>query len=229
MSKLADELGELRLGLAGGAPDDDFVARVMAACQDGASQAAAPQRRLWPYGVGLAAAACVALGLTSLPARYGTRSDEVVTARGVHAGVRATVQAFVAHAAPGAAAPPLEGASLRQGDGILVRYSNPSSEAVYLMVFALDARESVHWLQPAYLDERTNPSSLPLPPRAMEQVLPEVAEPEDAALGPLRVYALLSRSPLDVKTVERRLGSERDPVELFPEAEVAKWRCTWMR
>jgi len=61
-----------------------------------------------------------------------------------------------------------------------------------------------------------------------ERVLSEVAEPENPAPGALRVYALLSRAPLAVKSVESRLEAGAAPVaELFPEAEVEEWRCTW--
>jgi hypothetical protein len=152
-----------------------------------------------------------------------------VAARGNgNAGLSATVQAFVAHAGPGAPLPLLEGAELRPGDGILVRYSNPTARDVYLMVFALDERGSVHWLHPAYLDEATNPLSLRLAAGTTERVLPEVAEPEAPARGALRVYALLSATPLDVKRVEARLADGARPVtELFSETEVEEWRCSW--
>jgi hypothetical protein len=152
-----------------------------------------------------------------------------VAARGNgDAGLSATVQAFVGHAAPGAPPPLLEGAELRPGDGILVRYSNPTSRDVYLAVFALDQRGSVHWIHPAYLDAATNPLSLRLAPGTTERVLPEIAEPDSPAPGALRVYALLSATPLDVKRVEARLGDKtRSVAELFSEAEVEEWRCSW--
>jgi hypothetical protein len=122
----------------------------------------------------------------------------------------------------------LEGAVLHPGDGILVRYSNPLARDVYLMVFALDEQGAVHWLHPAYVSDATNPTSLKLAREVTERVLPEVAEPENPAPGALRVYALLSRAPLDVKSVEGKLQAGAAPVaELFPDAEVEEWRCTW--
>lgn len=225
-TKLAEELLSLRWGLPGAAADDDFVARVMDACADAReAPKSQPNRRAFGVGAALAAAACLALGVGLWP----RAPAETITARGVvPEGLRATVQAFVGRAAPGSAPALLEGARLGPGDGILVRYSNHSTAAVYLMVFALDERGSVHWLHPAYLNESTNPTSLELARNVTHRVLPEVAEPEDAAAGALRVYALLSPRALDVKSVENELGAANPDVSaLFPEAEVEEWRCTW--
>jgi hypothetical protein len=233
MTAFARELRELRVGLSSRLSEDDFVSRVLAECANEPQPAPAPAPTgAWRYGVALAAAACVGLAVAAWP---GTRPPEsppglgTVAARGNgSAGLSATVQAFVGRAARGAPPPLLEGAQLRPGDGILVRYSNPTARDVYLMVFALDERGSVHWLHPAYLDAATNPFSLRLAAGTTERVLPEVAEPEAPAAGALRVYALLSAAPLDVKHVETRLADGTGPVaELFSEAEVEEWRCSW--
>jgi len=232
MTELAEELKKLRYGIAGGLSDDAFVARVMAGCRSELRSDSGPSRRRgWGYGAAAlvaVAAALVGIAYWPSPPLRGEAPQTTVAARGdARKRLRATVQAFVGHAALGSAPPLLDGAMLRPGDGILVRYSNPAPESAYLMVFALDARGSVHWIHPAYLNENQNPSSLPLAAGVTQQVLPEVAEPDDAAAGQLRVYALLSRTPLDVKGVERELARGREVAELFPEAEVEEWRCTW--
>ena len=86
----------------------------------------------------------------------------------------------------------------------------------------------MHWIHPAYLDEKLNPLSLKLEPRATDRVLTEIAEPENPAAGRLQVYALLSALPLDVKSVESKLSASSRPVsEVFPDTEVEEWRCTW--
>jgi len=231
MSELAEQLQKLRFPPGASlSSDEQFVARVMAACKDGREEAArrVPSRRAaWTYGAALAAAAGVAVGVTWRPPP--PPKPEIIAARGgqVHP-PSATVQAFVGHAAPGSAPPLLEGATLRPGDGILIRYSNPTERDVYLMVLALDAHGTVHWIHPAYLAESSNPTSLRLAANVTERVLPEVAEPEDPAPGALRVYAVLSRVPLDVKTVERRVALAPTAVAAsFPDAEVEEWRCTW--
>jgi hypothetical protein len=226
MSELARHLRELRELPEPAVTSDVFVSRVMAACRDEAPAARFPRAVLATAALLAAAAAA----LTLVHHQRGIPDpQEVIAARGVaEARVSATVQAFVGRTAPGQAAALLEGAQLGPGDGILVRYSNPSEGRAFLMVFALDATREIHWLHPAYLDAASDPASLELRPGAAGQTLDEVAEPEDPAAGALAVYALLSEEPLTVKAVEARLAARQAPVhELFPEAEVEEWRCTW--
>lgn len=236
MSEFAQQLRELRQLPEPAMASESFVAQVMAACSDEVPAPAAvvrhTPRSLLTATALLAAAAAAVLGLGHWrqPPTLDTRpGEDGLVARGVAAARHsATVQAFVGRAAPGSAAKLLEGAELGAGDGILVRYSNPGAERVYLMVFALDARREVHWLHPAYLDAASDPSSLELRHGVMGQALEEVAEPESPAPGALGVYALLTSQPLTVKAVEAALAAKPRPVhELFPEAEVEEWRCTW--
>lgn len=238
MSEFSEQLQQLRLGLAAGPSADDFVARVLEACESDvpaapanttAQRAPRQLRAGWLLGGALAIAAAALLGVGHWPRATTGSEPSVLVARGTNMrAISATVQAFVGHAVTGSAPPLLEGAELRAGDGIVVRYSNPTTSKVYLMVFALDEQRAVHWLHPAYLSESTNPSSLELEPGASERVLPEVAEPEGPTPGELRVYGLLTSAPLDVKAVERRLvGATSDVARTFPEAEVEEWRCTW--
>lgn len=220
MTEFAQALSQLREGPATSLSDDDFVTRVMGACARQPDPQSSPRRRvLAAAGTLLAAAAAGALVL---------RRDRF-SARGVpQSGSGASVQAFVARSAPGVPPALLEHAELRPGDGILVRYANPTAERSFLMVFALDQRGDVHWLHPAYLSENEDPSSLELAPHTSWRALDEVAEPESPAPGPLRIYALLSPEPLHVKEVEARLAGEQRPVSaLFAELEVEEWRCTW--
>lgn len=237
MSEFSEQLRQLRLGLADTPSADDFVDRVLEACAGDApaasagvaKRAARPFRAGWLLGGVVAVAAGTLLGVGHWPSSPADPMPSAFVARGAStSAISATVQAFVGHAVTGVAPPLLEGAELRAGDGIVVRYSNPAPRKVYLMVFAVDERAAVHWLHPAYLSESTNPTSLELEPGASERLLPEVAEPEAPAPGTLRVYGLLTSVPLDVKSVERRLtGRMSDVAAAFPEAEVEEWRCTW--
>jgi hypothetical protein len=228
MSQFAEQLRELRQLPESAVDSEVFVTRVMAACD--AETPAASSRRpvIWLAATTLLAAAA-ALALVHHHQSVPRPHAGVVAARGVTpTRVSATVQAFVGRAALGQAAALLEGAELGPGDGILVRYSNPGESRAFLMVFALDAAREVHWLHPAYLDAKSDPSSLELRPGVSEQTLDEVAEPENPAPGALEVYALLSEAPLTVKAIEARLAARPGPVHaLFPEAEVEEWRCTW--
>lgn len=226
MSQFSEDLRELREPRSS-LSDDDFVARVMSTCVvDGE---APTQRQLVRWSVWGALATAAALAL--VVGQYGRapKPSVAVVARGArHDGLAATVQAFVGKPTLNKTVPLLDGATLSPGDGIVIRYSNPDARSAFLMVLALDARGAVHWLHPAYLDERESPVSLELPAHVSERILPEVAEPEAPEPGPLRVIALLSRTPYDVKSVERRLQRQHvDVPALFPEAEVEEWRCTW--
>jgi len=149
MTEFAEELRGLRFSPSGGLPEDDFVARVLEACAAEAEPPRKPAALRWAgWGFGTALAAAAVLGVVAWPAARpteGAGSGATITARGAGQGpLGATVQAFVGHAAAGAAAPLLEGALLHPGDGILVRYSNPLARDVYLMVFALDEQHAVH-------------------------------------------------------------------------------------
>lgn len=234
MTEFADDLRQLRTMPGQTLGDEDFVARVMSACGEQPRALPAPRRRLALFA-GAASALAAAAVAALLATRPGPGGGELgalggsVAARG--AGLRAhvvTVQAFVGRNQPGSAPALLEGAELGPGDGILVRYSNPTEESAYLMVFALDERGDVHWLHPAYLHESESPLSVELPRGVTLRVLDEVAEPENPAPGPLRVYALLSDAPLRVKDVESKLAGSRTQIhQLFSQIEVEEWSCTW--
>jgi hypothetical protein len=225
------EQRELLDDLAGSAPaDDDFVERVMSACE---TAAPVPPARAAFGRWGLLPAAVAAAGVAALVALFvGAPFEErrgEWTARGVTTErVGSSVQAFVSHSGLERAPVPLEGAELGPGDGIVVRYSNPSDEPAFLMVFAVDAAREVHWIHPAYLRVEDDPESVPLASRVQDRLLDEVGEPENPSSGAFQVYALVTRSALRVKQVEKLLAESREPVpELFPDASVEAWSSTW--
>jgi hypothetical protein len=224
--------------------DEVFVARVMDACSSStvdvgaAGGARPPARRAARLGFALGASLLAAAAAVLLlgPASEPERSAGHWTARGPgSAETRAViVQAFVGRAAADRGPPLLEGAIIGPGDGILIRYSNATAHERFLMVFALDEARQVHWLHPAYLREGETPTSLSLPAHAEDRLLDEIAEPEQPAPGALGVYALVTERALNVAQVESRLARAARPsgasaavYELFPEAEVEEWRCTW--
>ena len=226
-SRLLRDLETTRIGERDA---DGFVLGVMEACEEAAARPAARTSKisiLAPVGVALAMAAGAALWIDRAPSDgpvagltpRGSSAFELPVTR---------VEAFAGRALPSRAPALLEGAELRPGDGIAVRYSNGGDREAFLMVFAVDSAGQVHWIHPAYLSESENPSSIRLEPRTESRILDEIAEPEGAVPGPLRVYAVVSAEPLKVKDVEARLSSAKLPVaDLFPEAAVDEWRCTW--
>ena len=129
---------------------------------------------------------------------------------------------------------PLASQSLSPRDAFAVRFVNPSNQTRYLTAFAVDAAGTVHWIFPEYLDENTDPTSLPLPSASDERVLPQVVAPEKPAPGPMRVFSLTSREPSSVKRVEAALREVPARVSvasalarLMPDALIREWSCSW--
>ncbi len=125
---------------------------------------------------------------------------------------------------------PLSADGLDGEDRLVARYWNSSSEPVYLMLFALDQAGTVHWLFPAWLDERTDPESMLVPAHAPSRVTTEMVAPDRPAAGPLRLAAVRSARPLRVRQVEARLRGKTandSLAPLFPDGGVREWRTTW--
>jgi hypothetical protein len=87
------------------------------------------------------------------------------------------------------------------GDGWLIAYSNPGTDARWLMVFAVDEACGVHWFHPAYERAGENPAAVPI--RTGENGV-ELGEEIRHGLGPgrLGVFGLFLREPLRVLAVE---------------------------
>jgi hypothetical protein len=129
---------------------------------------------------------------------------------------------------------PLSEQVLGPSDAFAVRYLNPTSQPRYLMAFAVDAAGDVHWLFPEYLDETTDPQSIPLPLTEREQLLPQVIEPDDPAPGPMQVVTMTSQEPVTVKQVEAALRDAPAGMSvravlarLVPHALLREWSCSW--
>jgi|GEM_PF-3330691 len=200
-----------------------FSRRVMNRCGTAPKQVVPLYRRPWAYGsIAVAAAAAVWLS------RPGTLTHEdAVAARGsvVRSSLDATPDVLLLR---GSALLPIQDAELHPGDGITLRYWNPSDEPIYLTAFALDADATIHWIYPAYMDETQNPMSVRLERSVEGTLLAEAMEPENPANGRLRIVALLTPDPLTVRDVEARLTrGSHDLRRTFPTASVHEWNCTW--
>ncbi|RYZ04298.1 MAG: hypothetical protein EOO73_24755 [Myxococcales bacterium] len=103
---------------------------------------------------------------------------------------------------------------------------NAGNEGAYLLLFAVDSRQAVHWIAPEYTVEGENPEGPAIAPGVGERLLPSLAVFEDLAPGSLRVVALLSRSPLHVSDVEGLPVAELNAENLLnrlPRAEVRQY------
>lgn len=97
------------------------------------------------------------------------------------------------------------GQQLSQAAGYSFVVVNRSQQQQYLMLFALDASAEVHWFYPAFVDPKSDPSSLALPAAPQVRALPEGITPERPAAGPVRFVALFTAAPLHVAEVEARI------------------------
>ena len=100
---------------------------------------------------------------------------------------------------------------------------NTGGRPVYLLLFAVDAHNDVHWIAPEFTVPGSNPRAVSLAPQAEERLLPTAAVFDDLAPGPLRLIALLSAEPRSVADVESLTPEQLSSHGLtarFPRAEV---------
>lgn len=118
------------------------------------------------------------------------------------------------------------GSHITQSAALTAGLRNLASERAYLLLFALDSRQAVHWIAPEYTSQDSNPEAAPITPATTERLLPSVAVFDDLAPGPLRVIAVISSEPLHVSDVEAlppaELSAER-LLKRFPRSEVRQF------
>jgi hypothetical protein len=115
------------------------------------------------------------------------------------------------------------GASARADVAFTAGLRNLGDEPVHLLLFALDAKEAVHWIAPEYTVAGTDPESMSVVPSATERLLPTAASFDDLAAGLVRVVAVITKEPRRVSEIEGLAASELRPERLrhrFPGADV---------
>ncbi len=81
---------------------------------------------------------------------------------------------------------------------------------VFLLFFAVDSRDEVHWISPQYERAGTDPAATPLPVTGTERLLETAALLEDAPSGPLRMVAVVTETPAHVSDIESLPGADLD-------------------
>jgi RNA polymerase sigma-70 factor (ECF subfamily) len=174
-----------------------------------AGEARKPVRPRWlVWSACAAAAACVALASTVAIRRGPTESEYREKSAAVEPADH-TLAAIGVYRAREHNAPEPIGSEFSRRDGLLISFLNTGNAPfAYLMVFGIDAANEVHWFFPAYIEERTNPMSIPITEQGSQSLLPDVIQ-HDFASGRLAIYALFLQQPLGVKEVEAWLRAER--------------------
>ncbi|HEY3494939.1 MAG TPA: hypothetical protein VGK73_09645, partial [Polyangiaceae bacterium] len=118
------------------------------------------------------------------------------------------------------------GSRVGSGTALTAGLRNLGSERAFLLLFAVDAKNAVHWIAPAFTEVGSDPQSESIPRAANERLLASAVVFDDLAGGPLRVVAVITREPRRVSTVESLPPGELAAEALlkrFPNAEVRQF------
>jgi hypothetical protein len=88
-------------------------------------------------------------------------------------------------------------------------------------VFLVDAKRDVHWLYPAFIDPRSNPSSIAIPPATAPHSMGDGVTFSDLAPGAAIVVTMLTKTPLSVSQIEQQSDVTPDALRrAFPDAVI---------
>jgi hypothetical protein len=222
---LGDLLGRVREPLEGSARSESVNELMERIASEPVRRTLPGTRRRLPIRVGLAGGAALAASVLVAVgvSRRGDGEFGVRGGSGEHTlSQLAAVALYALEPAPRLLR---DGAVVRPNTRYVVQGRNLTQAPVFALVFAVDGAGTVHWLQPGYTSEATDPASVSLAPG--QNLLPEGAELENVAPGILRVVSVVSREPLRVSAIERlpRSGLKLEALrQRFPEVAVEELR-----
>lgn len=200
-----------------GAHVDDVMKRL-----DAPAKSAAGSQRAW-WGGALAVAAAAALFVTTRQPGSDAAPAELV-ARGAHAASSLSRDVGVQIYAQDGALRPLGAASvIGPRTALTAGLRNLGDQPAHVLLFAVDAKNDVHWLAPEFTVPGSDPQAVTVAAATAEQLLPSSVVFDDLAPGSLRVVAVITAQPTRVSQVES-LGpqqlSDSGLMARFPRAEV---------
>jgi hypothetical protein len=121
-------------------------------------------------------------------------------------------------------APLRPGATLNAEQALTAGYRNLGAQPVSMLLFALDARGTIHWISPRFSDPQTDPVATVLPPSPELRLLPTTVVFDEPAPGVMRVFTVLRSTPMhvsDVEALDTRANnlSARDITRRIPDAQ----------
>jgi hypothetical protein len=186
--------------------------RLWEAITRSAGVALPPERpRARRLSLGLAAAAAVAVLLVVAPRLHAPRPGAEPVARGGATAPVVSPALFIYRSTGPRRSEPVARA-IRPGDGLMLAYSNPSTDLRYLMVFAVDGGGRVYWYHPAYERAGENPAAVPIRTQAFGIELGDEVH-HALAPGPLTMVALFlprPRTVLEIEVLLARDGARAD-------------------
>lgn len=179
------------------------------------------------WGGGIAVAAAAVLSLTKLQGPSDVPAVNELVARGgpLEASLSRNVGVQL-YAQRQTLAALGSGSRITRSTPLTAGLRNLGREPAYLLLFAVDSQQAVHWIAPEYTTAGENPEAAAIASATGERMLPSVAVFDDLSRGPLRVVAVLSRSPLHVSDVDALPASELSAeklLERLPGAEVRQF------
>jgi hypothetical protein len=214
-------LGELCSDIAAEVPQREWdvaehVAGVMGRL-DRPIEAPRRPRLLAVSGAVLAAAAAVVIfSARPAPHEFSARGAAVASSLSRDVGVQLYAQE--------AELRPLgSGSSIGTKTALTAGLRNLGNQRAHLLLFAIDARQTVHWIAPEFTAPGSDPEATSIAAATGERLLPTSAVFDDLAPGPLRVVAVITATPTHVSEVEQLSESQlsdRGLLERFPRAEV---------
>jgi hypothetical protein len=185
--------------------------------------ASATSRPVWA-SLGAGSMAACAIGAALYVGFRTTREEDTWRARG--GPIEATIARDVGvqpYVVTGGLRPLASGAAIAPDTPLTAGFRNLGRTPVFLLLFAVDAHRTVHWISPEYTRLETNPVSTVLPVSVEEQALGTTVVLADVAPGPLRIVAVITSTPAHVSDVESLEGLELNAPRLvrqIPGADV---------
>lgn len=185
------------------------------------------ERARWlPWLGGVAAAAALVVFVS----RHDAAPNGEFTARGAAGPASLSRDVGIQlYAQKHALEPLVAGQTVRAGTALTAGLRNLAAEPAYVLLFAVDAEHVVHWIAPAFTVPGSDPESARILPGESERLLPTAAVFDDLAPGPLRVVALVTRTPERVSQIESLEPGELAAEQLlrrFPGSELRQFLFT---
>jgi hypothetical protein len=214
-------LGELCSDIAAELPQSDWnVAEHVAGVMGRLDQPVeAPRRSHWLAVAGAvlaAAAAVLVFNARRAPPEFSARGAAVASSLSRDVGVQLYAQESELR-------PLGSGSSISTNSALTAGLRNLGNQRAYLLLFAIDARQTVHWIAPEFTAPGSDPEATSISATTAERLLPTAAVFDDLAPGPLRVVAVITAAPTRVSEVERLSAGQLSDSGLlarFPRAEI---------
>lgn len=147
--------------------------------------------------------------LSALSTWWPFTTDDGFTARGADAG--ASLAWLEVYRLESGKAPVPNARRLASTDALAFAYRNPDAHP-YLMVFAVDSKQHVHWYFPEWTQVETDPSAVPIVSgHELRELRSAITQPLSA--GPAKLHVLFLDEALTVKSIERAFAAQEPLVK----------------